>query len=386
MMSHHTRQMSSKKRLRFLLFQVIDPHYHRADAISNMKEIMALVETFGGDIIVKDVQHKVQPHIATYIGPGKIEALKQIIIEKQIDVIVLNDLVNSGKLFRLEKSFWPVNPRIRVWDKIDLILNIFDKHADSAEAKLQIELARIEHDGPRIYGLGKDALSRQGGGIGTRGLGETNIEKERRLIKSRQAKIKKQLKKINLQKQQSIKRRTSQGLGPVALVGYTSAGKTSLFNALTGKDKQTSQGLFTTLDTVVGKMKTDESQESVVISDTIGFIQNLPPVLIQAFRSTLLESLEAKLILHVVDGSDENYLNKVAVVEEILFDLGATQKQILVVNKVDKLSDEQKKEIKSFFDNRDYKFASAYTGQGLEDLKLDILENLNRNHLEELRI
>jgi len=200
--------------------------------------------------------------------------------------------------------------------------------------------------GPRIYGLGKTELSRQGGGVGTRGKGETNIEFEKRQIKVDQQKIKKELKKLIKQKQNRLQKRNEMGIGPVALVGYTSAGKTTLFNALTGKEKEMNKGLFTTLDTVVGKLKSPNFDQPILISDTIGFISNLPPVLIDSFKSTLLESLEAKLLLHVVDANDPNVLDKIIVVDEILKSLKAFHPTVLVLNKVDLLQAEKLKQVK----------------------------------------
>jgi GTP-binding protein HflX len=240
-----------------------------------------------------------------------------------------------------------------------------------------------------MYGLGKTKLSRQGGGVGTRGKGETNIEFERRQIKKEQQKIAEKLKKIQTQKQNRIQRRNDRGIGPVALVGYTSAGKTTLFNELTGKEKEEHRKLFTTLDTVVGKMKSSYFSQPVLVSDTIGFIQNLPPVLVDSFKSTLLESLEAELILHVVDVSDQHLLQKMAVVDEILDSLAADQSKILVLNKHDLISDEEVEKIESkinaYLEQRleskreespeatnDYtavQFVSAKTGEGVGALK-----------------
>ena len=201
---------------------------------------------------------------------------------------------------------------------MDLILAIFDQHATTVESKLQIELARINHLGPRSYGLGGGELSRQGGGIGTRGKGETNIEFEHRVIRSRRQEIQQKLKKVSQQNKAEWSGDRNLVLGPVALVGYTSAGKTTLFNALTGKHKVVSKKLFTTLDTVVGKMKAPRGNQPVIISDTIGFIHNLPPDLIQAFQSTLLESLSAKMLLHVVDISDPEIERNISVVNGYL--------------------------------------------------------------------
>jgi len=364
---------------RFLILKVITTHFHRHDALESMTETENLVDTFGGTVVYKDIQHRVKPDSNTYIGPGKLEEISTIVETKDIDVVVIDDLSNSGQLFRLEKSLWEVNHLIKVWDRVDLILNIFELHAVTAEAKLQIELARLQHEGPRAYGLGKDRLSRQGGGIGTRGSGETNIEVEKRIIKDKTSKIKRQLKKLSKQKKSLLHKRREVGLGPVALVGYTSAGKTTLFNALTGKSRETQSGLFTTLDTVVGKMKTADDSVPVLISDTIGFIQDLPPQLIEAFKSTLLESLEAELILHVVDASDPYMLEKISVVEQILESLHVSQPILMVFNKIDQASDQQTKQAQRYAEDN-FVFVSAKKGNGLKELKAKIITNLSTDN------
>lgn len=326
---------------RILILQVINKRDSDAVTKQDLEETKQLVDTFGGTIYKILIQKLNHPNPNFYIGEGKVEELKNWCEAEKIDIVIINGLLKSSQLFRIEKELWKVSPKILVWDRIDLILNIFDQHAATTEAKLQIKLARATHMGPRIYGLGKTELSRQGGGVGTRGKGETNIEFEKRQIKIDQQKIKKELKKVINQKHDRLKKRNEMGIGPVALVGYTSAGKTTLFNSLTGKSKEMNKGLFTTLDTVVGKLKSPLFDEPILISDTIGFIHNLPPVLIDSFKSTLLESLEAKLLLHVVDISDPNILNKITVVTEILENLKATQPTILVLNKSDLLTKEE---------------------------------------------
>lgn len=368
--------MQTATPLRFLLLQVITPHYHREDALRNMHELEQLVDTFGGEVVVKSIQHRVKPHPDAYIGQGKVEWLKNEVKTHKIDVVVLNAIVKPGQVFRLEKALWEVNTKIAVWDRVHLILNIFDKHATTTEAKLQIELAKLQQIGPRIYGLGRTELSRQGGGIGTRGMGETNIEFERRLMKKQIQQIRKKLDTLANQKKQRIHHRFEQGLGPVALVGYTSAGKTTLFNVLTGKQKQTHKGLFTTLDTVVGKMKLAESNVPILISDTIGFIEQLPPVLIDAFKSTLLESMEALLLLHVIDVSDERMERKMGIVNQILDDLNASQPRILVFNKVDQLKNGKVEEVKQQFSDQQVICISAQTGEGIPELKQLIHQTL----------
>jgi GTP-binding protein HflX len=368
----------TKQTPNFLVIQVISKKTKESEIQTELLETEQLIDTFGGNVKKTLIQRLDHPHPKYYIGKGKLEELKNWCDAENIDIVVINGLVKSSQLFRIEKELWEVSPAIMVWDRIDLILNIFDQHAQTVEAKLQIKLARSTHMGPRIYGLGKTELSRQGGGVGTRGKGETNIEFEKRKIKVDQQKIKKELKKVLKQKHNRLKKRNAMGIGPVALVGYTSAGKTTLFNALTGKEKEMSKGLFTTLDTVVGKLRSPNFEQPILVSDTIGFISNLPPVLIDSFKSTLFESLEAKLLLHVVDSSDPMILNKLIVVEEILKSLKANRPMILVLNKVDLVSSEILKDIREQIKNhfkestiniKDIIEISAENGQNLQQLK-----------------
>ncbi|PIR61499.1 MAG: GTPase HflX [Candidatus Pacebacteria bacterium CG_4_10_14_0_8_um_filter_43_12] len=354
---------------RFLLLQVL-PHSKQIDsAVQTMAELTQLVNTYGGKVVKHITQYKNHPDLATYIGSGKLEELIQLVEQFKVDVVAINDLAKSSQLFRLEKALWPVNQQIKVWDRVDLILNIFDQHATSTEAKLQIELAKIQHIGPRIYGMGKTELSRQGGGIGTRGLGETNIERERRLIRKRTQQIKAELAQRTKVQQTRIKKRQLKGIATMALVGYTSAGKTTLFNALTSKRKTVHQGLFTTLDTVVGKIKLTQYAPTVLVSDTIGFIENLPPFLVEAFQTTLMESVAAKVLVHVVDAADTQVQKKIGVVEDILTELGVSQPPLLVFNKLDLLSSEQADALKQQYAGRQSVFVSALTQRGMLKFK-----------------
>jgi len=368
---------TSSRLPKFLIVQVIPKTTKQEKITTELAETKQLIDTFGGTVVSEIIQRLDHPSPNFYIGAGKVEELKLLCDSNGIDVVVVNGLVKSSQLFRIEKELWTVSPKIMVWDRIDLILNIFDQHATTLESKLQIKLARATHMGPRIYGLGKTELSRQGGGVGTRGKGETNIEFERRQIKVDQQKIKKELKKLIKQKQNRLTKRTEMGIGPVALVGYTSAGKTTLFNTLTGKQKEMNKGLFTTLDTVVGKLKSPNFEQPILVSDTIGFISNLPPVLIDSFKSTLLESLEAKLLLHVVDAHDPQVLEKISVVDEILLSLKANQPVILVLNKCDIIDEAAlqsiQEKIEKYISSREsdvrtVQLISAHTGAHIEEL------------------
>ena len=341
--------------LKVVLITVIPPHYHTSDALKDLAELQQLVNTYGGIDIVRIIQHRTAPDKATFIGSGKVQELKQIIANPQgsrnpegsINLIIIDSIVSSSQLFNLTQALSSANPYIQVWDRIDLILNIFDKHARSAEAKLQIEIARIRHMKFRIYGLGGTLLSRQAGGIGTRGIGETNIERMRRHFKKQIKKKKEELEKLTLHRQRQLLRRKENGIKTISIIGYTNAGKTCLFNLLTGKKNEVKDALFVTLDSSVGSLTRNNPQGSwnpeglvdVVVSDTIGFIQNLPLTLIESFKSTLLETLDADIILHIVDIADHKMEQKIKTVQEIISDLGISgKKQIILFNKIDKLN------------------------------------------------
>lgn len=361
--------MADKKngQLRAAIVKVIEIHKHTGEEIDKFWEVESLISTLGGEVVLKTVQHRKNPHGATYIGSGKVLNLKQAVLDKKINLVVLNDIISPAKIYRLEENLWQANPALFVWDRMDLILRIFDHRASSAEAKLQIELARLKHLGPRIYGLG-ESLSQQAGGIGTRGIGEKKLEIKKRYIKDRIAKIEARLEKIIKNRQSQIKERRIKGYKTVALVGYTNAGKTSLFNLLTGKSKKVEDNVFTTLDSVLGKLN-HLSKVPVLISDTIGFIRHLPPVLIDAFKSTLMESLFSEKVIHVIDASDEEMGEKIAVVEKILSQLGIEKKrQICVFNKIDLIDERKKEEVLNQSSNKNPFLVSCLTGQGIDNL------------------
>ena len=361
-----------RQKPRFLLLEVIDSQREQAAALVGMRELEMLVKTYGGERVAIELQRRDHPHVATYVGPGKVVTLGEQIKQLDIDVVVINGLVNSGQLFRLEKALWPIKHDIKVWDRVDLILNIFSQHAVSTAAKLQIVLAQIDHMGPRMYGLGGTVLSRQGAGIGTKGKGETNIEKERRRSRREKQQIVTKLRAVAGEQRRRMQERKDKGIFVIALVGYTSAGKTSLFNALTKKQKSTNASLFTTLDSIVGRMNPRNGQRPILISDTIGFIRDLPPKLIETFKSTLLESVEAHLLLHVVDASDPEFAAKIVVVEDIIRDLGVTAEPFLVFNKIDLSTKKRIEEIKTLFADRPHVLVSAQTGDNLPALRQQI--------------
>lgn len=361
---------------RIVLIDVVDPYLHKEDALKNLQELKSLVATYNGIDVVDIIQHRTRPDKATFIGSGKVLELAQIVSKKQIDIVVVNAIVNLSVLFNLTKNLWSVNSKIQVWDRIDLILNIFDKHALTTEAKLQIEIARMRHMGPRIYGLGVSYFSRQAGGIGTKGIGEKNIELMRRHWRDQIKKKKDQLEKISKQHLTQLARRHGQNIPAISIVGYTNAGKTSLFNLLTKKHKNVKNELFATLDSVTGKLYFPEHQKEATISDTIGFIKDLPSSLIDSFKSTLMESIYADILLHVIDISDPQMSEKIEIVKKILTELQVhSKKTIFVFNKIDAFIGDGKKilnEINEKYFKFQPQFISVTTDYGIEKLKKEV--------------
>ena len=361
-----------------ILIDVIPPNVSKEESMQRLDELESLVKTYGGIVVVKVIQKKGMPDYKTYVGSGKIQEVlaenKTHEKKEKANLLIINNLLKPTQVYNLGEICKKED--IEVWDRIDLILKIFDKHAKSVEAKLQIELAAIRHMGPRIYGLGLE-LTRQAGGIGTRGIGETNIQIMKRHLRRREEKIKEKLKHYDLVQENHRKQRRKKDLKTVSLVGYTNAGKSTLLNALTKKGVYVADKLFATLETTVGQLFLSNSGKTALLSDTIGFIQDLPPDLIKAFKSTLSEIIEADLLLQVIDISDPLYETKILVVEEILSELGVSEKpRFFVFNKTDLAKDINKKEIADHFLGFSPVFVSSETKEGLNDLRLVIEKQL----------
>ena len=361
------------------LIQLVPPSTAHDQAMDLMLELESLVQTYWWLVVDKSYQKKSHPDYHTYIGSGKLEEIHQQMLAQWVDLLIIGNQLKPSQVFHIIKIL--ESDKIEVWDRIDLILNIFEKHAVSAEAKLQIELAAVKHMWPRIFGMGME-LSRQWWGTGWSGgragrwIGETNTERMRRHLKDKELEIRYKLDEYAKMRWLHRQRRKRQWLQTVGIVWYTNAGKSTLFNALWSKKVLSEDKLFATLGTHVGKMWVTTDQETghwqkILINDTIGFIQDLPPELIDAFTSTLEDSVESDLLLHTIAANDPKILMKIWVVNDILDQIKASQPRLLVFNKIDRCDPDTITQLRA--DYPDAVFVSAVTGDGIEELKQKIV-------------
>ncbi len=334
------------------------------DSEQSLDELAGLAETAGALVITRVLQNRQKPDPATYIGSGKAEELSLTCQALEIDLAIFDDELTGAQKRNLENALG-----VRVIDRTALILDIFAQHAQSAEGKLQVELAQMKYRLPRLTGQGTE-LSRLGGGIGTRGPGETQLEVDRRRIRKRIDDLERDLKEIKQHRDLRRARREKQGQTVVALVGYTNAGKSTLLNALSGSDVLVEDKLFATLDPVMRNVDLPENRSCLLV-DTVGFIRKLPHPLVQAFRSTLEEAIYADLLIVVSDLSSPNYAQQRDTVFEVLNDLGATDRPILeVLNKADRVKAD------TVVEPADAILISARDGTGLETLKAEIARRI----------
>ena len=338
----------------------------------SLDELEELAKTAGAKVAGRLIQAREAAHPATYVGRGKLMELKELIWETDAAGIICDDELTSAQLGNLEAEL-----SCKVIDRTLLILDIFAARAASGEGKIQVELAQLRYRASRLTGLGR-SLSRLGGGIGTRGPGEKKLEMDRRLIRERISRLKRELKDVEKHRELIRTQRKQSGLKVAALVGYTSAGKSSIENALTDAGILEDAMLFSTLDTTTRSLMLDNTQE-ILLTDTVGFIRKLPHHLVEAFKSTLEEAKYADIIIHVADASNPQMDGQMHVVYETLRQLGAEGKPVVTLfNKQDLLENPVRQ--KDF--RADYSIpASAKTGQGMEELKKALLEIIRRDQI-----
>ncbi len=340
-----------------------------AQAEAAMAELAALAETAGAAVLDVLIQRRDKPDPATYIGSGKVREVKQVVESLGADTVICDGELSAGQLIALEKAI-----NVKVIDRTALILDIFAQHASSSEGKAQVTLAQMDYMLPRLRGWG-DTLSRQAGGragsnggVGLRGPGETKIETDRRRIRHRMAKLRRELAEMKLSRQTKRQRRRAGDTPSIVIVGYTNAGKSSLLNRITGAGVLVQDALFATLDPTTRRAELPDGH-SVILTDTVGFVRYLPTQLVEAFRSTLEEVADADIIVHVVDGSDDFPLQQIESVNDVLADVVAEYgidlpPTVIVINKCDAADPLTLAQLRS--EIPDAVFVSAHTGEGMD--------------------
>ena len=325
-----------------------------------MEELAGLADAAGADVVLRVSQERARPDPATFIGRGKLELLAAACAEADVEVVIFDHELSPAQLRQIEA----VADR-KVVDRTQLILDIFARRARTREGKWQVELAQLEYLLPRLVGSSA-ALSRLGGGIGTRGPGETKLETDRRRIRTRIHHISRAIDEVRRRRAQLRERRQKQAMPTVALVGYTNAGKTTLFNLLTREGAEATDALFVTLDPLVRRVRLPDRRE-LLISDTVGFIDRLPHTLVAAFRATLEEVVEADLVVHVIDAASPERERHMAAVRSVLAEMEAAEvPRLHVYNKCDLLGPDELRRLKAA--DPQALFISARTGEGRDDL------------------
>jgi len=346
-----------------------------ADSEASMAELAALAETAGSQVLEALIQRRDKPDPSTYIGSGKARELREVVLATGADTVICDGELSPAQLTALEKAV-----KVKVIDRTALILDIFAQHATSREGKAQVSLAQMEYMLPRLRGWG-ESMSRQaggraggsGGGVGLRGPGETKIETDRRRIRERMSRLRREIKDMKQVRDTQRSRRLSSDVPSIAILGYTNAGKSSLLNALTGAGVLVQDALFATLEPTTRRAEFADGRP-FVLTDTVGFVRHLPTQLIEAFRSTLEEVVDAGLLVHVVDGSDVNPLAQINAVRQVVTEIfaesasrhGDPPPELLVVNKVDAAGDLALAKLRHALPGA--VFVSARTGDGVDAL------------------
>ncbi|MET8463451.1 GTPase HflX [Micromonospora zamorensis] len=355
-----------------------------ADAENSLTELAALAETAGSQVLEGLIQRRTRPDPATYIGRGKVDDLGAVVLSTGADTVICDGELSPSQLRNLEQR-----TKVKVVDRTALILDIFAQHAKSKEGKAQVELAQLQYLLPRLRGWG-ETLSRQtggsgrgggaGGGVGVRGPGETKLETDRRRIRHRISRLRREIKNMRTVRVTKRARRTRNSIPAVAIAGYTNAGKSSLLNRLTDAGVLVENALFATLDPTTRKATASDGR-IYTLSDTVGFVRHLPHQIVEAFRSTLEEVAEADLVVHVVDGTHPDPEEQVRAVHEVLAEVSADRlPELLVVNKTDAADEDTLLRLKRLWP--DAIFVSAYSGRGIEDLRSAIEDRLPQPAVE----
>ncbi len=330
------------------------------DAENSLKELAALAETAGSQVMEALIQRRDKPDSATFIGSGKVKEVREAVVATGADTVVCDGELSPAQLRTLEQKV-----KVKVIDRTALILDIFAQHAKSREGKAQVELAQMSYMLPRLRGWG-ESLSRQAGGIGGRGPGETKIETDRRRINDKMSKLRREIKEMKISRDTKRNERRRNNIPSVAIAGYTNAGKSSLLNRLTGADVLVENALFATLDPTVRKTQSADGRIYTFV-DTVGFVRHLPHQLVEAFKSTLEEVSESDLIVHVVDGSHPDPQEQLRAVRQVINEIGGGEiMEIIAINKADVSAPEV---LMNLLRNESNAYAiSARTGYGVDTL------------------
>ena len=394
--------------MKTIIIDIAPPLLSEEELEHRMNELESLVSTYGGVTIVKRVQKRFTPDYRTFIGSGKLDEIIEIGTELGAELLIIGNIMKPAQVWNVNEHIRLAKSKIQAWDRVDLILKIFAIHAVSPESKLQIELAAIKHMWPRIFGMGMELSRQWWGSKNAKWQWETNTEIMKRHLREKELALLEKLK--TYQKTRSLHRenRKRKGFFTLGIVWYTNAGKSSLFNVLTKKWVLAEDKLFATLGTSVGKMflgsfwkelstRNEETEDflkqkipptplskegfrEILINDTIGFIRDLPPNLIAAFRSTLEDSIESDILLHVVDAGDPWIEEKIKIVDETLDKIEEKKKRIYIFNKSDTLSELQKNNLLLQFQNLEPIFLSAQSQEGVSLFQKYIRSLLEKNY------